>query len=196
MKPTIAIFDDFFPDPERARQAIVSGQFVDVKNPIDGVVYPGINHQLPGWVEFFVLRRLSVVLNGPVTSKAMFARLTSSVTGPAPHQIHSDTIMGQYSAHVYLSREWPEGAGTSFWSHESEGFMHTEETDIAKISVDMHRREPWRNDLRCQGLFNRILIHDARYWHCAEPVGGWGSTPEDGRLVLTCFFDAEKGETW
>jgi hypothetical protein len=189
MKPIIATFDNFFKQAELAHEQIVNGVFSDFVSPWDGVTYPGINQNLPAWVQDYVLRRLEGITGEIVLPQAMFARVTSLQTGIAPHKVHSDKIMGEYSAHVYLSREWPAGAGTSFWNHVTEGVIHTDETNVPLVQADMNDESKWVRSLTCQGLFNRILIHDARYWHCAEPVGGWGDSPQNGRVVLTCFFN-------
>jgi hypothetical protein len=188
-RPSIAIFDDFFPDPEAARAAIVSGPFLDFKSPWDGVSYPGINKEIPEEIKHFVVKRLSEILGAPVEPAVIFARLTSKNTSESPHQIHSDRLMAEFSAHVYISKHWPMGAGTSFWAHESEGRRHTEDTDVELVQEDMKDLSKWIQVFTAQGDFNRLVVHDASFWHCAEPVGGWGETAEDGRVVLTCFFN-------
>lgn len=188
MRPSIAIFDDFLECPLVAREEILAGKFEDYQSPWDSVVYPDINKNLPDWVKEYVGRRLAQITGGTVEVHAMFARATTSKTPAAPHKIHSDKIMGQYSAHIYLSRDWPEGAGTSFWDHVTEGPKHTDETNVDVVVADANNASLWVPVFTAQGKFNRVILHDACYWHCAEPVGGWGDGLEDGRLVLTCFF--------
>jgi hypothetical protein len=99
--------------------------------------------------------------------------------------------MGEYSLHVYLSKKWPEGAGTSFWRHPTQGDRHDDETDIDVIQADQNDISRWMRSFTVQGRFNRAVIHDASFWHCAEPVGGWGTDPHNGRLVHTTFFRGE-----
>lgn len=190
-RPVIAIFDDFFEQPDQAFNDIVArGNFEDYISPWDGVRYPGINAKLSGWDSVIIKAKLRRLLGREVMINALFARLTTEHTPVAPHKIHSDRIMGQYSLHVYLSKEWPDFSGTSFWCHKTEGIRHTEKTDIAAIQRDQNQPEggQWKEELFCPGKFNRALIHDAALWHCAEPVGGWGKSRFDGRVVLTCFF--------
>jgi len=193
MKPVLLMADDFFPDPQSARERIVEGIFGDFTSPWDGVVYPGINRDIPESITDWLKMRLGLIVNGPIEPKAIFARVTTKNTGPAPHQIHCDTIMGMYSAHVYISTYWPEASGTSFWTHHSEGPKHTPATDLTRVLEDMNDVSRWTQTMVCQGKFNRLLVHDASFWHCAEPVGGWGENAEDGRVVLTCFFNTKAG---
>jgi len=193
MRPVLAVFDGFFRDPEQVRRDILAGPFADVCNPVDGVSYPDINIEVPPYVSEYVVTRLEEIFSAKVNPKVIFARLTRATGRKAPHAVHSDRIMGQYSAHVYISREWPEGAGTSFWTHVTEGSRHDENTDIDLIAKDYNDLSQWEKTINCQGLFNRVLIHDACFWHCAEPIGGWGDSPENGRVVLTCFFDVVEG---
>lgn len=189
MKPVIATFDDFFDEPLVAQKEILDGNFENFVSPWDGVTYPGINQNLPDWVKEYVIERLSAIVGGPIAPVAIFARVTSAATGAAPHRIHSDRLMAEFSAHIYISGFWPEGAGTTFWTHVSEGHVHDDHTDVATITRDMHDASQWERSIACQGAFNRVLIHDASFYHSAEPVGGWGDSPQNGRVVVTCFFN-------
>jgi hypothetical protein len=189
-KPAVAIFDDFFEEHKRLREDIIGGDFIDYKSPWDGVVYPGINGDIPLWAINSIHRRLMEIMDLEIDIHTIFSRLTTRNTPSAPHKIHSDKIMGEYSLHIYLSKEWPSGSGTSFWNHATEGQRHTDQTNIANILRDQNdpTRKNWNRVLHAQGNFNRAIIHDATLWHCAEPVGGWGVDKEDGRVVLTTFF--------
>lgn len=192
MKPVIAIFDEFFDNAEVVRTDVVAGRFEDVVNPVDGVVYPGINKDLPGYITSTIVSRLSEIVGAPVKPTAIFARVTTKSLKDAPHKIHSDRVMGQFSAHIYLSERWPTGAGTSFWVHPSQGERHDKLTDVDLVREDQNSPERWFPGPQVQGEFNRALLHDACLWHCAEPVGGWGTSEMDGRLVITCFFNVEE----
>jgi hypothetical protein len=73
--------------------------------------------------------------------------------------------------------------------------MHLEGVDEKAIIEDYNNPKKWIKDWQCQAKSNRLLIHDSLYWHCAEPVGGWGESPNNGRVVITCFFNTRpKGE--
>lgn len=192
MRPTICILDDAFIDISAAREEIVSGYFQDYLSPWDGVTYPGINTTIPTWIRSRLLRHLQDITDDTVEIKALFARVTTEGLN-APHKVHSDKIMGHYSAHLYLSTDWPLGSGTSFWQHVTEGAFHTDATDVARVAKDANDLTQWQIKFLASGRFNRLVVHDARLWHCAEPIGGWGSDAEDGRVVMTCFFNTASG---
>lgn len=191
MTPVIGIFDNFFSDPERVFNEISAGSFRDYKSPWDDVVYPFINDFIPRFVSDNVEDRLKQILGTDIVVTAMFARATPKKI-MAPHKIHSDKIMGQYSAHVYLSQSWPVGSGTAFWMHNKEGHKHTDETDVVRIQRDQNDDTKWKKTFAAQGQFNRMVMHDACLWHSAEPADGFGETKKDSRLVLTTFFSEAK----
>ena len=188
-RPELAIFDGFFTNFEEVYQDIVAGEFKDFASPWDAVTYPGINQEISPWIKKLFHVKLSQILDAEIEDVATFARMTTETTAPAPHAIHSDAGMAQFSAHVYLSKDWPVNAGTSFWAHLLDGTRHTPETNIERVRADSHRSDAWRHSATVQGHANRALIHAAGLWHRAEPFGGWGKDQHDGRLVLTCFFN-------
>ncbi len=188
MKANYLQIDDFFKDPDRAFLDISRGEFSDYQSSWDGVVYPGINAQLPAWIADFTETKLAKIMARKIVVTAMFARLTIKSQRTAPHKVHSDRIMGQFSHHVYLSQEWPVGAGTSFWTHETEGPRHTDDTEVSLIVRDQNDESRWTLNALAQAQFNRSIIHDSNWFHMAEPSEGFGWNSKDGRLVLTTFF--------
>ena len=185
MNPIIDIRDGVFRDIDAARDSVLAQQFGDITNPLDGVVYPGIcpvpdpvAHEMMGAIEFLMGR--DIVL------RTAFCRATYG-SMVATNKIHSDLIMGTYAAHVYLSPEWPDGAGTSFFANKALGMRHR--PGVPPESVRPNHPEDWEKYCSVQAKLNRLLIHRGDAWHLAEPVGGWGSSPADGRLVITMFFE-------
>lgn len=186
MHTVLAMFDGFLEHPEKAREQLLSKRFIDVTNPVDGVVYPGICQDIPAEVKMAFINGLSRIVGYEIFPTTMFARSMPEGV-KSPHQVHSDRSMGFYSAHVYLSEKWPTGAGTGFYTHDTEGHRETELTNHANLNFKGF--ENWSRNLFCQGQFNRLLVHDSSFYHCAEPSEGFGKTLEESRLVLTCFFN-------
>lgn len=192
MTPYIAVWDDFFLQPSLHKQRIVEGTFRDHKATEDGVIYPGINSQISIITYAEVKERLSEIMCCQIVVRNLFARLTSGGQTAAPNKVHSDYGMGEYASHIYLSAEWSAESGTSFWRHQSGSDRATPTTDFPLLHSHSNDFTKWNFILKVPGKFNRCLIHDATLWHCADPVGGWGTGPEDGRLVLTTFFNLTK----
>lgn len=174
------IIDDFLPADvfELLREHCDTISYDGVKNPVDGVIYPGISIDIPKVVRQF--------FGAP---KFMFMRL--SLAGvPVPHQAHTDSLMGSESLMFYLNRPKHCQGGTSLVRHLETGMIGD---PISKYAVDCWKRDT--NDPRAWEVYemaqmqpNRCVIFDASLMHRAEPVGGFGSSPYDGRLVLTAFY--------
>jgi hypothetical protein len=186
MHTVLAMFDGFFDDPEKIREVILEREFRDVENPVDSVIYPHICLDIPMAVRESFVGRLSMICLRPIAPTIIFARMMPEGV-KAPNAVHTDRSMGGYSAHVYLSDKWPEGSGTGFYTHETEGHRQCDLTDVSKI--DSKSMDKWTKNLFCQAQFNRLLMHDSSFFHCAEPIDGFGKSKEDSRLVLTCFFN-------
>lgn len=190
MNPIIHIQDDFFENGLKARKAILSTPFIDVTSPIDNITYPHINLNIPKKIVAELTKKIESIMDSKIEIKFLFGR-TMIKGRSVPNKVHSDITMGEYSALVYLSLNWPTNdSGTGFYKHDTEGFKADSCTDLSKI--DSNSMEHWTKYLHCQAKFNRILIHKADYWHMAEPQDAWGDSPKNGRLVLTVFFNERK----
>lgn len=174
------IIDGFLPAGifESLRQHCDTLDYSGVKNPVDGVVYPGISIDIP----------LSVLswLGRP---KTVFMRL--SLPGmQAPHQAHTDTLMGSESLMLYLCRPQHCRGGTSLVEHIETG-MRSDPVSKDHEAIwqrDTNNPGAWRIYDEVQMQSNRAAIFDASLMHRAEPVGGFGTNAKDGRLVLTAFY--------
>ncbi|MYC72280.1 MAG: hypothetical protein F4X17_16375 [Gemmatimonadetes bacterium] len=97
--------------------------------------------------------------------------------------VHSDDT--GYAAVWFLTpgELCPEGHGTAFYRH------------VATNSLRSHGRqqhapfdESYEQHLFVEGLFNRLLIYDARLYH-ASTLAGFGDHEENGRLTATFFWN-------
>lgn len=188
MTPYLSIADDFLDDFDAWRQWLDVAPYETVTNPADGVDYPGICRAVPmrGEVE----AKLEKLMGRPVSVRYMFMRL--SLEGvPVPHQAHTDDTMGQYSLMVYLNRPEHCRGGTSILRHVS-GMETTPETpaELAAWQRDTNNPRQWEYVTLCPMRSNRACVFQAKLFHRAEPLGGFGRDATDGRLVLTAFFDA------
>lgn len=172
--------------PEIAMQfrvRVLSEEFKDRVNPTDGVVYPEIAELSEVTQKKFRLL-IEEALGQKILPKVTFARMMTAGVS-VPHRIHDDHIMGQYSAHLYLSKEWPAGSGTAFWEYKGDRTLSwSGQTDVPHNDKYM-----WKQYALAPAAYGRLLIHAAELWHSAEPTQGFGTSKQDARLVLTCFFD-------
>lgn len=184
MKPHLCVIDDIFILPAYIRNTIIAKGFMDITSPIDGVTYPGMCDLNDTHAEALFKDKLSKLFGQP-TVRHCFARLmTKDMT--QPHKIHSDESMGQYSAHVYLSRLAPSSAGTAFWQKAGQQANNPpleSQEDFTGPDWEIWHKVGWR--------YNRLVVHRSDFFHSASPSEGWGSGAGDGRLVMTMFFDLE-----
>lgn len=160
-----------------------------ITNPADGVFYPGVTTDIPEVVRQEVVEKVQSLMGQQVTMNSMFLRLSTEGTY-APHQAHTDALMGQLSLMLYLNREEDCQGGTSFLMHEDG--MSSTPNNTAELETwenDHSNPDKWEAVSLCEMEPNRACIFDANLMHRAEPVGGFGEGPADGRLVLTMFFD-------
>lgn len=186
MNPILNIQDNFLCDFNNTRERVLAGVFDDVVSPVDAITYPAINKDLPQDVAHEMASGIAFFLGRQPEIRTIFSRAMHAGMH-APNKIHSDVIMGAYAAHIYLSTEWPDGAGTSFWSHKRFGMRHSPELDTTQI--DSNDVSQWERYMLVQAKANRFLMHRGDAWHLAEPIGGWGDRPDNSRVVITAFFD-------
>lgn len=174
------IIDNFLPPNVYAqlRKHCDTISYEGIRNPVDGVVYPNISVDIPDTVLKF--------LGSP---KTVFMRL--SLAGvKAPHQAHTDTLMGNTSLMLYLTREEHCAGGTSLVEHIETG-MRSDPVDVDQETLwrrDTNDPAAWRPYEIAEMRPNRAAIFKARLMHRAEPVGGFGNNSKNGRLVLTAFY--------
>lgn len=173
------IVDDWLYDFDGWRRWADGLDYEDALNPADGVLYPGIYRDVPRWG----IRQRLAPLFGQVQINALFLRLSMAGVS-VPHQAHNDALMGRYSLMVYMNRSEHCQGGTSLVRHV--------DGDISQEvwQRDTNITEQWRVTSMCDMQPNRAFIFRADLMHRAEPIAGFGANATDGRLVMTCFFDA------
>lgn len=181
--------DGFLPHFEALRQYADRAVYQDIESEVDGVTYPGISTHLPEPVVDDVVKALRDVV-GDVQVNTIFMRLTTEGT-LAPHQAHTDSVMGKGSLMVYLTPdEYCEG-GTAFVRHKDTGMFMDPQTEheFTVWERDVNESGAWETVEVCEMKQNRACIFHAGRMHRAHPIGGFGNNAADGRLVLTAFFE-------
>lgn len=185
MRPYHLIFDGALFHPDQHRAHAVTRDFRGEVGP-DGVTYPNISGDVMdrGEVEW----ALSYAMGGPVDVKLQFYRLSLADT-VAPHWAHTDQIISDYLALIYLTRPEDCRGGTAIVEHVSGMKKHPRtKTELALWRQDTNRPDRWVPKTIAPMVYNRLVILPTDVFHAATPQG-FGSTPEDGRLVLISFFN-------
>lgn len=182
------IIDDFFEDPKSVRDEILRQGFKMLKSPVDGVEYPGICHPLSDSINAEVRAALQMLDVAPGKAALTFARQSPDGV-KAPHQAHTDAIMGAYTLLIYMNETYEEGVGTEIVEHVSGLRMHPANKDEEALwAGDTNEFDKWKRVTFCPAKFNRAFLIDSHLYHRALPVTGAG-TGDDARLVVISFFN-------
>lgn len=183
------IFDDFFADPVRVREIIHAAEMKDIEYS-DGVTYPNIT-LLPEEVEKETIQNLESVF-GPITPVISFARY-SFAGGKPPHWAHSDREIAEFLALIYLSHDGGH-FGTSVLNHKEFTIDQHPDNDFGKkvLLEDANRKEAWKIVYTCPSKFNRLFVLNADLIHAA--MGEYGKDKDDGRLVISVFFNLGRAQ--
>jgi len=189
------VIDGFLDDYDDFRAHCDNLQYGDVENPEDGVSYPGISLDIPDAIKREILAKAQAVMKKTISRDVTFLRLSKKGV-KAPHQAHTDALMGDIGLFLYMGSD----GGTSFVKHKETGMEYNPDSqeETAIWARDTNNYEAW-DVLEYIGMKpNRALVFDARRMHRAEPPGGYGDSSSNGRLALISFLtvnDDKSSET-
>lgn len=202
MLPSLLIVDDFLKDPWAARRAALALDYDPAKQKGN---FPGLNSSSPldtAAVNGSVSRLLGIKLGAAAGTQHGHCRLTRK-GDRGRSGVHIDPAA--YSGILYLSRPEdcakPDAGGTDFFRHRRTGLEAVPQdpariaasgyADINALIEDVVNKDTtspakWERTLRIPARFNRLLLFSPWQFHNAAP--GFGTTQEDGRLVMLLFF--------
>lgn len=181
------VIDGFISSYGDLREYANTAKFETEVNPVDGVEYPHICKEIPQAIRSEIIIKLSKAVGKMINVGAMFMRMSPEGVN-VPHMAHTDNSMGAYSCMLYMNDN--DFAGTSLLRHRETGISYAPESDkyLGPVLKDQNNVSAWVKIAGVTMKQNRAFIFDAGNFHCAEPVGGFGDTQENSRLVLTVFF--------
>jgi len=200
--PSLLIIDDFLKDPWAARRAALALEYDPAGQHGN---FPGLNSSTPldtAPIDAAVSRLLGVKLGPAPGTQHGHCRLTPK-GAKGKSGVHIDPAA--CSGILYLSRPEdcarPDAGGTDFFRHRRTG-LEAVPQDPAKIAAsgyvdinalieDVVNRDTalpakWERTLRVPARFNRLLLFSPWQFHNAAP--GFGTMPENSRLVMLLFF--------
>ncbi|AUX69943.1 hypothetical protein CHX26_10970 [Porphyrobacter sp. HT-58-2] len=202
MLPSLLIIDDFLADPYAARRAALGLEYDPARQYGN---FPGLNSSTAldtAAVDDAVSRLLGIRLGPAPGTQHGHCRLTTK-GAKGKSGVHIDPAA--YSGILYLSRPEdcakPQAGGTDFFRHKRTGLEAVPQdpariaasgySDINALVEDVVNKDTtspakWERMLRIPARFNRLLLFSPWQFHDAAP--GFGTTPEDARLVMLLFF--------
>jgi hypothetical protein len=192
----ISLRDDFAPDAEAVREAVIAGDFASHTGP-DGAIYTGISgYSVPQWYDL-----ISKVVGRPITPRLSCFRL--NLKGELPHSwVHSDDICAEFASVLYLNSPEQCSGGTAFWKHTGLNVdrLPSEEQILARgmLPTWFHRMMTqewkdltfWEQTQFVEMKWNRFITYPTCFFHSRYPFEAFGKGPQDGRLIWICFYDA------
>lgn len=188
MRPTLLQIDEFAPDAQAVRDAVIAKGFATEQGP-DRLPYTGISrYNVPHWHAL-----LMEVLGRDIHVKLSCFRL--NIAGELPHSwVHSDEVCdASWAGVLYLNTPEQCRGGTAFWRHAGLGL---EELPVGESQAfyGMMNREwrelsSWEQTSLVGMKFNRFCTYPTSFFHSRYPFQGFGSGPADGRLIWAVFYD-------
>jgi hypothetical protein len=199
--PHVLVVDNFFRDPDEVHAVALAQRYRE-----DLRFYKGKRSELrylwPGLREEF-----SRLLNIPITTW-----IEHGMNGVFQQTNHDDPLVWHHdsqmwAAAIYLTPDPPANSGTSFWRDKTYGCrrmpMHPFEQERlggpAQISMaekvvydpyHIEHQDNWELVESVAGLYNRLVIWDAKLFHSATSYEHFGAgRTSSTRLVQLFFFD-------
>ena len=187
------IVDDFLDDIAGVRAYAQGLDYQGVTNPEDGVFYSGVSIDVENRLRAEYTYKLSMLFGSEIMPNYMFFRL-STVNSIAPYQVHTDMVMGEYAAIIYLNDAESCSGGTELVRHKETGMSinPTNKDELMLWQSDQNIAENWVRESFAEMAENRLVLIDSSRLHRSLPIGGYGNDITDGRIVLTCFFSVAK----
>lgn len=171
------VIDNFLPMPNIVRVRALKGAFVDV--PLGDDLFKNI--QPAGITD--AVDELRARWPGLRPQLSFFRK---SPRGQIePNYVHTDALMGDLTAILYLNPTPALGDGTTFWRYTETGEKEPQD--------DGDRRDEWADATKWEqwatvaATFNRLLLFRAPLYHSRSIPENYG-TGDDARLIQVIFL--------
>lgn len=199
MSKNLLIIDDFLPDPLAYREEVLKHPFHDVW--FGGGMFKNI--QVHSTNEHKEL--LEKVTSKPIHQAYSFLR--ANYGGEFPHNpIHNDDDIGGIATILYLNTPDQCRGGTALWRHRETGLTRmptpheikrhgkSPKRVMDRLYADGQDEGNWELVEMADMKFNRLIMYPAACFHSRYDATarahfeGFGTTPQDVRLIWITFF--------
>jgi len=187
--PSILVVDNFYKNPDWIIEETKKFNFKEDNKYYKGkrtssCLFPYVKEEFERLLNVKIIDWLNQPMNG------VFQR----TEGKDPLVWHSDSQ--DYAAAVYLTKDGPTSAGTSFWkdkkygcrrppSHPLENRQEINES-VIYTQYNLLHEDNWELVDRVGSVYNRLVLWDGKMIHSATMYG------EFSRLVQLFFFNVKK----
>jgi len=198
---TIKVFDNFLSKKDfQSIRDYATGRALFTEYPLGGDTgHMRVAEVSPGQLHT-IYRAIEKENHTRTTHIAGYFRLNTELNDKF-ERVHCDyDILGQKpnrASVLYLVDEVPwearqQEAGTAFWSHERWGKEFRGTAEENQELLWQHRVDDYDLEFSVNVEPNRLVSYPTSYFHSRYPGIGWGTTAEDGRLVIVLFYNEEK----
>lgn len=105
--------------------------------------------------------------------------------------IHADGLFAKWAAVIYLTPFNVAGCqtGTAFWRHKQTGQDRMTEPYDPKLVEQWKDPANFEQTYSVQMICNRLIVYPTQYFHSPWPHHGFGTTPENSRMIWIGFFN-------
>ncbi len=198
MHKSLVVVEDFYADPIQVREAALAIGFPEHRGPR---TFPGRN-SAEAARSADLDRMVSAVVGEPLAGHgagtSFHCHFRSTLEGEeGRYLVHADPSALWWVGVCYLSLPQHCRGGTAFYRHKGLGLDRTptRQAEIDAVGApgvaellarDGPDAEAWEELMTVPMRFNRAIFYRPWLWHSAGP--GFGSTPEDGRLIQVFSF--------
>jgi hypothetical protein len=182
----VIVLDNFLKRPELEREKALKQNFKTVEH--NGLKYRGIAMT----EDLRNLHRIENLLGVKFKETTNYYRINLENEENETY-IHSDILIGSFTAILYLNPEYPKGHGTAFWRHglyqfESHEPKEERNDDFWKsIYEDGFHEDRWQMTQLVEAKFNRLIIFYSPRYHSRYPMKSFGHTTDEARLIKVYF---------
>ena len=186
MKVNLIIADNFYDDPYSIRNYALSQQF-NVKGNFPGArTNPCLTDDIKGAINALVTYPGGGVtdwLNNP--DGTVYTGAFQLCTAMDRTWIHSD-YNNMWAGVCYLTPDAPLSGGTAIYRYKETKEIEYTNTDYGFDGYDMTK---WELVDKIGNIFNRLILYRGNLFHSS--IDYFGSTPDNGRLFQTFFFNTK-----
>lgn len=199
--PDLVVVDDFFHDPDQIRAIALAQDYgADLR------YYKGLRSR-----QRFLWPWLREAF-GRLLGREVTVWTEHAANGVFQQTGHEDPLVWHhdsqtFAAAVYLTPNSPPSSGTSFWRDRVHGCRRSPDhplevrrlgspdaiqaaRDVVYAKDSVTHPDTWELIESVAGLYNRLVIWDAKLFHSATSYEDFGDAPDSTRLVQLFFFDA------
>lgn len=192
MQHSLIVIDGLLPEAEalRLRAQAIEAEYAPYRAggwPEENALKRVSQAPMPG-----VRQALEDALREPC--EALFWGFRLDYAGELPvRPVHFDSECGGWAMVLYLNLPHQCRGGTAFWRHVASGVEAVPPGAAADCESWYHgesdNSDAWDLGSVVGMRFNRAVVYPTRYFHSRWPLEGFGSSPENGRLIGGLFFN-------